>query len=329
MTTDYDLFDLGDYALESGTTLPSATIAYAAHGTLDPLRSNVIVVPSAYGGTHADSAWLIGPGKALDTDRWFVVATNLFGNGLSTSPSNSGIAAFPLVTVRDNVRAQHRLLTERFDVARVGLVTGFSMGAQQTFEWACRFPEIVERIVPICGSARTSPHNRVFLDGAVATLDAAGPATLGRIWAAWGLSQAFYRNEIWRGLPGATTLEAFVDEWYGPAAFAADPRDLRAMFATWRAADISSRDPFAGDFAAALRSIRARAIVMPSRSDTYFPPEDSAIEVAHMPNAELRVIPSDWGHAAGAGTNDADNAFVEDALREILAGPLHDAGNGR
>jgi homoserine O-acetyltransferase len=213
---------------------------------------------------------------------------------------------------------------ERFYAARIALVTGFSMGAQQTFEWACSFPEIVERIVPICGSARTSPHNRVFLDGAVATLDAAGASTLGRIWAAWGLSQAFYRNELWRGLPGATTLEAFVDEWYGPSAFAADPRDLRAMFATWRAADISARDPFAGDFFAALRSIRARAIVMPSRSDTYFPPEDSAIEVAHMPHAELRVIPSDWGHAAGAGTNDADNAFVESALREILATPPHE-----
>jgi homoserine O-acetyltransferase len=222
------------------------------------------------------------------------------------------------VTIHDNVSAQHQLLAERFGVTRIALVTGFSMGAQQTFEWACRFPELVERIVPICGSARTSAHNRVFLDGAVATLDAAGPATLGRIWAAWGMSQAFYRKELWRGLPGATTLEAFLDEWYGPTAFAADPRDLRAMFATWRAADIAAREPFAGDFPAALASIRARTIVMPSRTDTYFPPEDSAIEVAHIPHAELRVIPSDWGHAAGGGSNPADNAFIEAALREIL-----------
>jgi homoserine O-acetyltransferase len=318
---DHQTYALGDFTLTNGAVLPNAQLAYAAHGELDAARGNAIVVPSAYGGTHADSDWLIGPGKALDTDRWFVVATNLFGNGLSTSPSQTGAGDFPPVTIADNVIAQQRLLSERFGVTRIALVSGFSMGAQQTFEWACRFPELVERIVPLCGSARTSAHNRVFLDGAVATLDAAGPLTVGRIWAAWGLSQAFYRNELWRGLPGATTLEAFVDAWYGPTAFAGDPRDLRAMFATWRAADISAREPFGGDFTAALRSIRARAIVMPSRTDTYFPPDDSAIEAQHIPGAELRVIPSDWGHAAGAGSNPADNAFIESALREILTLP--------
>lgn len=310
---------LGDFTLTSGAVLRDAQLAYAAYGTLDSERANVIVVPSAYGGTHEDSEWLIGPGRPFDTERWFIVATNMFGNGLSTSPSTTATTDFPFVSVADNVIAQHRLLTERYDITRVALVSGFSMGAQQTFEWACRFPDLVERIVPLCGSARTSAHNRVFLDGAVATLDAAGPATLARIWAAWGLSQAFYRNELWRTLDGATTLEAFVEERYGPTAFAGDPRDLRAMFATWRAADISANPRFGGDFVAALASIRARAIVMPSRSDTYFPPEDSAIEVRHMPRAELRVIPSDWGHAAGAGSNAADNAFVEAALREILS----------
>jgi homoserine O-acetyltransferase len=318
---DYERFALGDFPLTSGAVLPQATLAYVAHGTLDAARANIIVVPSAYGGTHVDSDWLIGPGKVFDTDRWFVVATNMFGNGLSTSPSTAATSPFPFVSIADNVIAQHRLLREAFGATRVALVSGFSMGAQQTFEWACRFPNMVERIAPLCGSARTSAHNRVFLDGAVATLDAAGPATLARIWAAWGLSQAFYRYEIWRTLPGATTLEAFVDSWYGPTAFGGDPRDLRAMFATWRAADISANPKFGGDFAAALRSIRARAIVMPSRSDTYFPPEDSEIEAQHMAHAELRIIPSDWGHAAGAGSNLADNAFIENALRELLALP--------
>ncbi len=314
----YELFDLGDLRLAHGGLLPSAQLAYAAHGTLNAERSNVVVIPSAYGGTHADSAWLIGPGAAFDPARWFVIATNLFGNGLSTSPSQrSDIDPFPYVSVYDNVRAAHRLVTERFGVTKVALVTGFSMGAQQSFHWACAFPGFVERIVPVCGSARTSAHNRVFLDGAIATLETAGAATLGRIWAAWGLSQAFYRKELWREL-GSPTLEAFVDEWYGPAAFASDPRDLRAMFATWRGADISDDVRFNGDFTAALGSIVARAVVVPSRSDTYFPPEDSEIEVRHLVHADLRVIPSDWGHAAGAGVNAPDNAFIEAAIRDVL-----------
>lgn len=314
-----ELYDLGEFPLVGGGIVHDARLCYAASGTLNAARTNAIVVPSAYGGTHADSDWLIGPGKALDTDRWFVVATNLFGNGLSTSPSSGAKNdPFPLVSVFDNVAAQHRLVTEHLGVTRIALVTGFSMGALQSFQWACAYPDLVDAIVPFCGSARTSPHNRVFIDGAVAALDAGGPVTLGRVWAAWGLSAAFYRHELWRGLTDATTLEDFVDAWYGPAAFAGDPRDLRAMFATWRAADISAGAPWNGNYAAALASIRARAIVMPSRSDTYFPPEDSAYEVAHMPNAELRVIPSDWGHAAGAGVNAPDNAFIERAIRDAL-----------
>ncbi|GAC1533799.1 MAG: alpha/beta fold hydrolase [Candidatus Velthaea sp.] len=325
MSSEHELYDLGDFVPEHGGMLRGAKLAYKTYGSLDAERTNAIVVPSAYGGTHADSEWLIGPGNALDTDRYFIVATNLFGNGLSTSPSShAGPEAYPHLGVYDNVRAQYRLLTERLGVARVALVTGFSMGAQQAFHWALAYPDMVERIVPVCGSARTSPHNRVFIDGAVATLQAAGPAVLGRVWAAWGLSQPFYRKELWREADTtATTLEEFVDERYGPDAFTGDPRDLRAMFWTWRNADISSRAPFNRDFPAALKAIRARAIVMPSRTDTYFPPEDSEIEVRHMPNAELRVIPSDWGHAAGGGANAEDNAFVADAIREILAPAFH------
>ena len=316
---DYDLFDVGSLPLSRGGELVGARLAYATYGILNAARSNVIVVPSAYGATHADSAWLIGPGKALDTTRWFVVATNLFGNGLSSSPSNSvGGEPFPLVTMYDNVVAQHRLVTAHLGATNVALVTGFSMGAQQTFHWACAFPDLVERIVPICGSARTSAHNRVFLDGAVATLDAAGAPTLGRVWAAWGLSAAFYRNELWRAATAAQTVEEFVTEWYGPAAFGGDVRDLHAMFATWRAADIADRDRFRGDFSAALRAIRARAIVMPSRTDTYFPPEDSMIEVEHMPNAQLRIIESQWGHVAGAGVHAPDSEFIAQAIASIL-----------
>ena len=322
--TEPQLYDLGNLTLEHGEVLHGAQLAYATYGSLRSDGSNAVVLASAYGGTHVDSEWLIGPGKALDPARWFIVATNLFGNGLSTSPSTYAGAVYPNVSVYDNVCAQQQLLVEHLGVEKIALVSGFSMGAQQTFQWAAAFPELVERIVPVCGSARTSPHNRVFIDGAVAALENAGPATLGRVWAAWGLSQAFYRNELWRGLPdsNATTLEEFVDERYGPDAFGGDARDLRAMFWTWRNADISARAPFNGDFAAALRSIHAQALVMPCRTDTYFPPEDSEIEVHSLPHGELRVIPSDWGHAGGAGANPVDAAFVSEAIRSFIDKPV-------
>ena len=100
----------------------------------------------------------------------------------------------------------------------------------------------------------------------------------------------------------------------------ADANDLLSMIWTWQNADISNNQLYGGDLRMALDAIKAKAIVMPSRTDLYFPPEDNEIEVALMPNAELRPIESIWGHLAGGpGFNPVDSKFVDDALKEILA----------
>ena len=331
----YERFTLGDFPLQSGLALRDATLAYKTYGRLDAARTNVIVVPSAYGGTHADSEYLIGPGKPLDTDRYFVVATNLFGNGLSTSPTTATDGQrgpdFPNVTVYDNVEAQYRLVTGELGARGIALVVGFSMGAQQSFHWGARAPELVARIAPICGSAKTAEHNIVFLDGIKATLtaDAAfaggwyvapprvGLAAVGRVWAAWGLSQTFYREERWRGL-GSESREAFVEQHYVDSFAAGDANDLLAMLWTWRHADVGAHEKYGGDTFAALRAITADALVMPSRTDLYFPPEDNAREVTQMPNAELDVIPSIFGHAGGANLDPADGAWLAERLVALL-----------
>lgn len=331
----FERFALGDFTLQEGVALRGASLAYKTYGTLDAARSNVIVVPSAYGGTHADSEYLIGPGKPLDTDRYFVVATNLFGNGLSTSPSNASEGQrgpdFPNVTVYDNVEAQYRLVVDALGARAIPLVVGFSMGAQQSFHWGARAPELVARIAPICGSAKTAEHNIVFLDGIKATLtaDAAfaagrytspplvGLHAVGRVWAAWGLSQTFYREERWRGL-GSESRDAFVEKHYVDSFAAADANDLLAMLWTWRHADVGACDAYGGDTFAALRAIAADALVMPSRTDLYFPPEDNAQEVAQMPNAELDVIPSIFGHAGGANLDPADGEWLAARLVALL-----------
>src|SRR5207302_21057 len=132
-------------------------------------KSNVIVYPTSSGAQHYDLEWLIAPGRALDPTKYFIVVINKFGNGLSSSPSNTpppfDRGRYPHFTMADNVRVQQRLLSEVFGIERVKLVYGFSMGAQQAFHWGALFPDRVERIAPICGSAKTSPHNYVFLEG--------------------------------------------------------------------------------------------------------------------------------------------------------------------
>ncbi len=336
---DGEIFELGQYTLQKGGVLPQARIAYKTHGTLSPARDNAILFPTWFSSTHRNNEWLIGPGRALDTGRYFIVCPNLFGNGLSSSPSNTpppyDRMRFPLVTVLDNVRAQQRLLAERFGIERLALVLGRSMGAQTAFQWGAWFPERVARLLPFCGSAKTTPHNAVFLESVRATLtaDAAwqegeyiepprkGIRAVGRLYASWAMSQAFYREGLhWKD--GDRTLQEYLEKRWDPNFLRSDANDLLAMLATWQAADISDNERYSGDWPAALAAIRCPAIVMPSRTDLYFPPEDSAAAVKHMPRAELRVIESVWGHRAGSPNSDPrDIAFIEQAIRDLLATP--------
>jgi homoserine O-acetyltransferase len=335
-SVDYEAFDLGDFALRCGQTLRGAKLAYKTYGTLSDARDNAIVYPTWYSGRHWDNEWLIGDGMALDPARWFIIVPNMLGNGLSSSPSNTpppmDRARFPRVAVLDNVTAQHRLVTEHFGIERLVAVTGWSMGAGQTYQWAVSHPEMVPRILPFCGSARTSPHNIVFLEGvkAALTADAAwqhgwydvppsrGLRAAARVYAGWGFSQAFYLQEGWREL-GHTSLEDFlVGFWEGFFLDGRDANNLLTMLSTWQRGDIGQTPGFDGSFERALGAIRAKAIVMPAEKDLYFPPEDNAYEVEHMPDAELRVIPGVWGHFAGGGANPVDTRFIDQGLRDLL-----------
>lgn len=334
--TDYDVFDLGDVVLQSGLTLREAKLAYKTYGNLNSRMDNVIVVPTFYGGQHPEYEPIIGAGMALSPEKYFIIIPSMFGNGLSPSPSNTSPpfdrARFPPVTLYDNVMCQHRLLTEHFGIQNVALVTGFSMGAQQAFHWGALFPYMVKRILPWCGSAKTSPHNFVFLEGVKAALTAddawnggwydkpptKGLRAMARVYAGWFVSQAFYRQELYKQT-GAASVEDFLIMQEGRR-LNRDANDLLAMLWSWQHADISANPLYQGDLAKALGAISAKAIVMPSKTDLYFPPEDSGWEVSHMPNAELRPMPSIWGHMAGSpGANLADTVFIDTALKELLA----------
>ncbi|WP_067450526.1 alpha/beta fold hydrolase [Actinomadura macra] len=330
-------FELGDFVLQSGATLRGAQLTYETYGILAPDKGNAIVYPTWYSGRHQDNEWLIGDGMALDPARYFIIVPNMLGNGLSSSPSNTpppyDRARFPHVTMYDNVEAQHRLVTEHFGIERLPLVTGWSMGAGQTYQWAVSHPEMVERIAPFCGSSRTSYHNQVFLEGvkAALTADAAfeggwytskpnrGLRAAARVYAGWGFSQAFYWDRLYEKL-GYSSLEDFlVGFWEGFFLDDRDANNLLTMLWTWQNADVGRTPGFDGDTKAALASIKARALVMPGEKDLYFPPEDEAWAVQHIPEAELRVIPGVWGHFAGHGSNPEDTAFIDAALTELLA----------
>jgi homoserine O-acetyltransferase len=336
----YETFEVANFTLACGQTLRPARLAYQTYGTLNADRSNAIVYPTWYSGRHWENEWLIGEGMALDPSRWFIIVPNMLGNGLSSSPSNTPApfdrARFPRVAVRDNVELQHRLVTEVFGIDKLALVLGWSMGAGQTYQWAVSHPDMVQRILPFCGSSRTAPHNQVFLDSlrsaltssvgfnggwyAPSSLPTCGLRAFARIYAGWGFSQAFYWDEVWREL-GYTSLEDFaVGFWEGFFLDGRDPNNLLTMLDTWWNGDVGLTPGF-GSTEEALASIKARAIVMPAERDLYFPPEDEAWAVSRMTGCKVehRVIPGVWGHFAGGGPNPVDTAFIDSAVAELLA----------
>jgi homoserine O-acetyltransferase len=332
MSATTGVFELGDLTLHGGGMLPGAKLVYRTHGTLAPARDNVILYPTSYGAQHTDIEWLIGPEGILDPRRYFIVVVNMFGNGLSTSPSLLADAAPFTVQHADNVAAQRRLLAERFGVERLALVYGWSMGAQQAYHWAVLYPEAVQRMAALCGTARTTEHNRVFLrsleaalladpawDGArFRALPERGLAAFARIYASWAASQAFYRERLYLGL-GYTDLEDYLQRGWEPSYRRRHPADLLAMLRIWLDNDVSL-PAHGGDLDAALGAIRARSLVLASQTDLYFTPEDCAREAAAIRGARFALIPSIWGHRAGnPHQNPEDARFIRTAVTELLS----------
>src|ERR1700730_13752101 len=217
-------FVLPNFKTESGVTLPKAVIVYGTYGHLNAAKDNVVLVPSHYLADYHGYEWLIGSDLALDPSKLFIVATELFGSGHSSSPSNTPEPyhgpRFPVATIRDNVDAVHRLLTDELKITHLRAIIGFSMGAEQAFQWAVSYPAFADRIVATSGTARCYPHGYVRLEGQIAaiTTDVAfqtggytAPPTKGleafaTVWLGWLYSQEWWRKELWRegAKPGTT-----------------------------------------------------------------------------------------------------------------------------
>ncbi len=336
MTTPHQILDLGDFKLDGGVTLPKAKLAYATYGSLNKAGDNAIVFPTWFTGTHSDLEWLIGEGKPLDTTKYFVVVPSMFGNGLSSSPTNQPApydkGRFPAVTIQDNVRAQHRLMTQMLGVRKIQLAIGGSMGAFQAYQWGLAHPDLVERIAPCCGAARVSRHCYVFLAGAKAALTAdqawaagdyvsppvVGMKAMGRVWAGWALSQRFYREKRYEGM-GFKSVDEFLVNFWEAFWLAQDANNLLTQLHTWQHADISQTPGYGGDLEKALRSIKAKAVLSPAETDLYFPVDDMAAEAKLLPNAELRPIPGPFGHLSEAGIDADCSAFLGNSIRSLLA----------
>jgi homoserine O-acetyltransferase len=267
-----------------------------------------------YSGTPASLDGWIGRGRILDPARWFVICPGQFGNGASSSPSNSN-GEFPDLTVGDDVAAQHRLVAEHLGVETLELVLGFSMGAQQAYEWAVRWPAAVRRLAVFAGLARTTPANDLLVAASAEALQKGGTKQHAHFWAATGLSAELFRTEGWRSA-GFGSVDDLVERLFEDDYGRFEAADLLCQLAKWRRADVSRHA--AGDLGAALGSISARTVVAAFSHDAWFPVADCVGEQRLVPDSEFGVVESLWGHYAW-GMTSAETAQIEGLLRDLLA----------
>ena len=318
---DYQEFDLGNVKLLSGKILKSGKLVYKTYGKLNKDHSNVILLPTFYTGTHIRNEGFIGKNRAINPNKYFIISINMFGNGLSSSPSNSLApqhgSQFPEITLWDNIYCQHKLITEKLKIKKIALVTGWSMAGCQSYQWAAQYPNMVKAILPFCALSKTSIHNHVFLEGIKATLTAdlnwkkgnyknqpiTGLKAFGRVYAGWAFSQNFYRKKLYKKL-GFKNVEDLLKNWANDHAKNWDANDLLCKLKTWQLNDISNNPLYKGNYIKALKSIKAKTILMPCNQDLYFRTEDNMYEKKFINRASLKPVDSAYGHCAANPGND-------------------------
>jgi len=328
-------FSILNFKTENNIVLPNATIVYTTFGKLNKAKDNAILLPSHYMANYNGYGFLIGKDKSLDTTKYFLIATELFGNGRSSSPNNTPEPfhgpRFPIMTIRDNVIAVHSLLTNDLKINHLAAVIGFSMGAQQAFQWAISYPTFANKIVAINGTAKNYPHGVVRLDGQIAALTTdnefnngdytssplKGIEAFSVVWSGWLYSQEWWRRELWKEKNPEKSvqqrLKETTDLFKG-----LDANNLISQARTWQLHDISTSEGFDGNIEKAIASIKVPVLYMPSETDLYFPIGDAKYEASFNEKILLKPIKSLWGHVAGVGSNQEDNKFVNDNIISFL-----------
>ena len=332
----HDYYELGNFALISGQTLPGAKLAYKTLGKLNAAKDNAIVLPHMYSGTSAFMEAFIGEDRPLDPKKYFFILPGQFGNGMSSSPHSQPApwnqAAFPMVHIGDDVIAQHKLVTEHFGIKTLRLVSGWSMGGQQTYDWAVRFPGMVEAIAVFAACAKTPAHNQIFGDLFMAILESdptwnggfyhgphamhAAMRTKARAFALMGTAPEAWRQEAWRTLGFASAEDfkrGFVEGYFLPM----DANNLICQAKKWRASDVSLQAH--GDLAKALARIKAKAVICAFKDDAFFPPQDIEADAKLIPGAVYKVLGSVWGHFSMFCLSQADKDEIDAAYKAALA----------
>ena len=324
-------FELGDLPLESGETIRDGFVSYVLHGDPGRLRDDAILVCTAIGSTHHRLDFLIGPGAALDTDRFCIVVADALGNGLSSSPSNSIAqpeARFPRFAIRDMIASQ-RLLLDHLGVGRLAAVVGASMGGMQALQWAVSDPGRMARVVAMTPMARSSRWSQLVNGMCRAALFADPECTMPRargeamrLWTPLSQLVMSRTPEALEGFESAQALSAWLTmRSIELAAEGPEPFDWLHQSWAYDAHDVGTTPGFGGDTARALASVRARVLVLAPSYDLYNPAFAAREASAAIPGARFVELPGHDGHRSANGVMAGSTAALREAVRDFLRAP--------
>ena len=334
---EIQIANLGDFQFENGQVVKDFKVSYVTHGRLNENKDNIILAMHHGLGDHSQLNFLIGEGKALDTNKYFIVATDALGNcnarhDITTGPTNSGLKMkFPRYTIRDMVNADYRLLNEHLGFEKILAAIGSSTGGNKAFQFGVSYPEFCRGLIPIAGAPLADFKLKAAVRSWMQIIE------LDSGWYGGNYEQnplMAYHTWEWTILPWIYSPTYFTthlkteDEyrdwermWDGYLHLTVrDTRDIYYWMYAWGNANVGDSPGFHGDAKAALNSVRAEVLIIGNRGDMFCSREGNIFAESAIPNARYLEIDNCWGHMTCVGFDPEGNAIMQREIAQFLEG---------
>jgi len=305
--------NLGDIVLENGKIIENCHLEYRTFGTLNQDRSNVVLFPAWLGGTSEQLIGFIGKDKFVDDTKYFVVAVDPIGNGVSTSPSNyigHAESDFPIYTIGDMVKIEHLLLTKVFGIQQLSGVIGMSMGGHEVFEWIVSYPSFVKKAISIVGTPRMTGYEKLYwqtqleIMKAYQSCDSCSKGKFLSLWLFLFAYSADYQNEIIQGNNFNQFLSQVREVEFNINDYSSQIRAIQSH-------DVISKN--GGSFEQTASLVKADLMIIVEMKDLICNP-NTAIEFANLVGGQIQKLSSPCGHISFV----CETGLYSDLVREFF-----------